>query len=92
MNCKLIYAAKLYAVVYNDVLFYINRKLGHESIVELVNDIKYNNMRESHTRLSELDLKLDLMHEIIYEEDCSIDYFLKNLYDNLYSTMPEELL
>lgn len=88
MTCKLIYAAKLYAVVYNDVLFYINRKLGHESIVELVNDIKYNNFRESNTILS----GLDLMYEIIYEEDCSIDYFLKNLYNNLYSTMPEELL
>lgn len=91
MNCKLIYAAKLYAVVYNDVLFYINRKLGHESIVELVNDIKYNNMSESRTRLSGLN-GLDLMYEIIYEEDCRIGYFLKNLYDNLYSTMPEELL
>ena len=88
MTCKLIYAAKLYAVVYNDVLFYINRKLGHKSIVELVNDIKYNNFRESNTILNELDL----MYEIIYEENCSISYFLKNLYDNLYSTMPEELL
>lgn len=88
MTCKLIYAAKLYAVVYNDVLFYINRKLGHESIVELVNDIKYNNFRESNTILS----GLDLMYEIIYEENCSISYFLKNLYDNLYSAMPEELL
>lgn len=90
MTCKLIYVENnnKYYISQNDTFYLINNFFGHETIKDLINDYNYKNVVEAYFNLGDLYME----YTIVYEKGCDIHSFLHNLYDNLYNTVPEELL